>query len=646
MRRLPALLVASLVGLGAMQPATAGAQARPWEVVLGLRDAAALALAGIDRTSPEIARWRVREEEGRLWPELSFQARGSYENSATAYGSETGSYGAGVDILRFGTDVVLSYNLLQFLESRPRIQGAMTDERAARLRLTQEQSDRLARTSEVYLGLWAEREALEVVDRLRRERMAFLAQQEAKLAEDAIPMIEVVRARAQVVALDRERLGAQRRAATAELELRKLTGLRPDDRLTLALDPGQVDLGLIAERDLPGLLALAAQSSPRVLAAEAAVESARWQVQAARSATYPTLSLSTSAGYGGEKWWGGDDINYSDFRYSVGLWFKFPIFDGGVRKARIAQSELQAESRLREARRAAEDVKGLIEEAYWTYLERRQSRQLLEQELLLAEDELRQATARAEAGVVAPSDPLGAFARQAGVKQELARARADELAKGVRLLLSVGRDPFAAVAPRRDAAPAPATGTPAPAPPSSPLRTGDAAVTVVALREPAPIAEVPRVAEAAPVAEVPRVVEAAPIAEAPSPAEASTPAGASPAGNTASPAAHPATRLTDVRVAPVDGQTTVALVTDGPVARYTSFTLRQPARLVIDLPDVRADGSRPRFEVTANTPELSRVRVGQHADRLRVVLDLERPGADSPVIVPQDDGLAIVLGGR
>ena len=115
----------------------------------------------------------------------------------------------------------MSYNFLQFLESGPRIRGALVEERAAVLRLNQTQSERIVRVVEAYLALLSEQEALAGLDRLRREYTAHLAKQEAALAIDQVPAIEIVRARSQLIAIEREGLALTRRAASAELDLRK-----------------------------------------------------------------------------------------------------------------------------------------------------------------------------------------------------------------------------------------------------------------------------------------------------------------------------------------------------------------------------------------------------------------------------------------
>ena len=227
------------------------------EIILGLREAVDLALQRMDTTGPEIMRWRLKEEEGRLWPTLSVQGRTWAYNGLVAAQPGGNTFLPGTNYLGYSAGLGLDYDLLQLFGTRLRIQGIEADERASRFRLTQSQSEDALRVSGAYLTLLSERESLGYFDQLRREQLAFLKQQEAKFAEDAIPMIEVVRARSQVISSDRESLAARRRAASVELELRRLTGLKPEERIALAFDPEDVDLSFITARGLKGLLDLA-----------------------------------------------------------------------------------------------------------------------------------------------------------------------------------------------------------------------------------------------------------------------------------------------------------------------------------------------------------------------------------------------------
>jgi type IV pilus assembly protein PilQ len=75
-----------------------------------------------------------------------------------------------------------------------------------------------------------------------------------------------------------------------------------------------------------------------------------------------------------------------------------------------------------------------------------------------------------------------------------------------------------------------------------------------------------------------------------------------------------------------------------------SFTLDDPPRLVIDLPNLQHEVTQGRVEL--GTQHAARVRIGQHADKVRVVVD--GGGTSAPFeqrqILPVSDGLLVALG--
>jgi type IV pilus assembly protein PilQ len=67
----------------------------------------------------------------------------------------------------------------------------------------------------------------------------------------------------------------------------------------------------------------------------------------------------------------------------------------------------------------------------------------------------------------------------------------------------------------------------------------------------------------------------------------------------------------------------IRVLTETPVNRAKSFQLEGPARLVLDLPD--ATGALRHDPPSPSSGPVEQIRVGQHPDKLRVVLDLRNP---------------------
>ncbi|MBI3077299.1 MAG: type IV pilus secretin PilQ [Deltaproteobacteria bacterium] len=96
-----------------------------------------------------------------------------------------------------------------------------------------------------------------------------------------------------------------------------------------------------------------------------------------------------------------------------------------------------------------------------------------------------------------------------------------------------------------------------------------------------------------------------------------------------------------VRVEPRGPYTLVTILGDGQLGPYTVFTLRAPARLVLDLPRVRAQGPK---QMRVDDGRIQAIRVGHHPDRLRVVFDGAREQLPPYAIERDGSILRILLG--
>ena len=106
----------------------------------------------------------------------------------------------------------------------------------------------------------------------------------------------------------------------------------------------------------------------------------------------------------------------------------------------------------------------------------------------------------------------------------------------------------------------------------------------------------------------------------------------------------PATTLTDVEVREVGEDSLLHLIADGAIGNAETFTLDNPDRLVIDLPGMKSSVVQDKIEV--GSFHVERVRIGKHADMVRVVVDAgdgDNPFA-SRRVVPTSIGLVVGLG--
>jgi type IV pilus assembly protein PilQ len=102
--------------------------------------------------------------------------------------------------------------------------------------------------------------------------------------------------------------------------------------------------------------------------------------------------------------------------------------------------------------------------------------------------------------------------------------------------------------------------------------------------------------------------------------------------------------LAEVRVTEVSGGVVLHLVADGVIGAMETFTLEDPVRLVVDLPGLASEVSQPRM--TVESDQVARVRIGAHADKVRVVIDGAGEAGDfeGRRTMPAADGLFLVFG--
>jgi type IV pilus assembly protein PilQ len=102
--------------------------------------------------------------------------------------------------------------------------------------------------------------------------------------------------------------------------------------------------------------------------------------------------------------------------------------------------------------------------------------------------------------------------------------------------------------------------------------------------------------------------------------------------------------LTGVETEVAEGGVVIHLMSDGVLQSAEAFTLEDPARLVIDLAGMKSAVAKEH--VAVGSAYVSRVRVGEHADKVRVVMDggdASNP-FDGRRVMPVATGLVVALG--
>jgi type IV pilus assembly protein PilQ len=195
----------------------------------------------------------------------------------------------------------------------------------------------------------------------------------------------------------------------------------------------------------------------------------------------------------------------------------------------------------------------------------------------------------------------------------------DVRADGNRVVISVdgGKQPAAAapVAKHEAEPPAEVPAAPAPAPAPAPaLAPAPAPASAVAEVVPPKPVEAPPAAPPAPPAEVAQKPAEAPAAPEAAPAAPSRPENVVAAEVDEIEVKNPASRITALKLT----RDTLRIGTDGEVSKFELLELTDPPRLALDVYGVGLKAKAPRNR----TAWVKDVRVGAHADKVRVVVDV------------------------
>jgi len=102
-----------------------------------------------------------------------------------------------------------------------------------------------------------------------------------------------------------------------------------------------------------------------------------------------------------------------------------------------------------------------------------------------------------------------------------------------------------------------------------------------------------------------------------------------------------ASKIIDIKSSIVGDKTIIEFIGNGPIGDYTAFKLQNPPRLVVDIMDV--GNLYPSTTLDVDSPLLTKVRLGQHPDKVRFVLDVPTPDVPPYEIEKKENKLVVTL---
>jgi outer membrane protein len=316
----------------------------------------------------------------------------------------------------------------------------------SRFDLSSVQEDYLQRVAVSYYALFRAKRAIEIqqtnVARLTKYRDA--SQTRLKVGE--VTKTTVLRAQAELSGASAELVKAQNAYDLTKVLLARIVGLSGD--FTIKQDPyatitveekermeGQLSIDGCQPLDLECLKNKALAQRPDLRSLELQKKIAEDQVSFARGANFPTLSLEGAYMAKDEKPQTGGLVNNSLFG---GVRLSLPIFEGGLRRAEVAQ----AQARERQARYSLEDgKKGVGIEVESAYLDLKTQVGILtslEDQLTFSRDNYNAVAKQFEFGLASSLDVLDANTQLVTAERQMADAQFDYQLSLVRLTRSTG----------------------------------------------------------------------------------------------------------------------------------------------------------------------------------------------------------------
>ena len=257
-------------------------------------------------------------------PRLDLNASASRQRSTAVFSPS----GAGQTYNQFSLPLALSYEIDLFGRVKRSVEaaeasaaGATADYRTLLLLL---QSD-LARSYFAIRSLDTEISLLQGTFELRKEAMKMV---QSQFDHGLVAKLDLLRAEAELASTDAEAIGLQKQRSELENIIAMLIG-QPPSNFTLAAAP----LTLVVPAVDPGLPSSLLERRPDVAAAERQMAAASARIGVAKTAFFPAISLTGSAGFGSNQI---ENLFSLDNRsWGLGPAISLPIFDGGRNRAKL-----------------------------------------------------------------------------------------------------------------------------------------------------------------------------------------------------------------------------------------------------------------------------------------------------------------------
>jgi len=405
-----------------MPPLPAGAQSPvPRDRAITVKEAIALAL----QHQPTLAQadaaaaaavGRTQQAASGLRPSMGLASQ--YSRSGPGQTSAVGGTSSGS---AYSASLSAQQLLYDFRKTRSRVSQARNLQESAHQAFAQTRQDIIAQVKQAYYLLLQDQRLVAVQQRNVSDQQAHLALAQARFAAGTGPRADVVKAETAVAEATLNLATAENAVALSRVNLNLAMGV--DVRTPT----------LIAEADEPApqvadqrsLVEIAFSKRPDYRQAEFNLMAAREAVRIARTGNRP--GLFAQADYGLR----GTSFPPNDGTWTYGVSLQWPLFDSGLTSGQVREAGANLRSAEASLRQAEQTVASEVTQAFVNLQTAEQQVTVAKAEVANAEESLRVATGRYEAGVAiyievldAQRDLLTAQTNEVNSLHNLSTARA------------------------------------------------------------------------------------------------------------------------------------------------------------------------------------------------------------------------------
>lgn len=336
----------------------------------------------------------------------------------------------------YSTNQLYSVGLRQTIYQRERfIQLSQADSRVtqADAQLIAEQQDLIVRVARRYFLVLAAHDNIEFVVADKDAISRTLDQAKQQFEVGLAPITDTLEAQARYDIAVSNEINAQQLLADAEEALRELTG-----ELPLAPEILQADIPLLKPdpASMDEWVAAANQQNPLVLAATAATEVAKQEIQVQNSGHYPSLQATADYSYLDNTFGGVLPLERNDS--SIGLELNIPIYQGGLVSSQTRQSRYEYNQTMEELTRQRRATERQTRDNYRGVLAGISKVEALYKAVLSNEKAVQAAQAGFDVGTRAIIDVLNSQRDLLAARRDYARSRYDYLLDTLELKQAAG----------------------------------------------------------------------------------------------------------------------------------------------------------------------------------------------------------------